>query len=87
MDRITFNHLVRTANTKKRNSNIEFIGKIEILSNLSKQEQLKICDSLEKKILVKDDIIINQGEKGNTFYIVLQGNAEAWKLIEGNSKL
>ena len=79
LDRDTFNHIVKTAAIKNREKFDGFLKKIDILSTLDNYEREKICDVLQTKNYKKGDIIINQGEEGNNFYLIQQGTANAVK--------
>ena len=79
LDRLTFNNVVRTANSNKRKMYQEFIDKIEILSSLDKSEKMKICDCLEVKMFKKDELVIKQGDVGSNFYMIQYGEAQAIK--------
>ena len=55
----------------------DFISKIEILESLSDDEQLKICDCLEKRVYSKGEVVITRGETGTNFYLLQEGTADA----------
>lgn len=79
LDRVTFNNVVRSANSQKRQLYQEFINKIELLSSLNSTEKMKICDCLEAKMFKKGEFVVEQGQVGSNFYLVQQGTAEAIK--------
>jgi len=79
LDRECFNHIVKDSAVKKREKYIDFLSKVEILSSLDTYERSKICDCLQPKSFKAGEYIIKQGEQGNTFYFVEEGEAEALK--------
>lgn len=79
LDRECFNNIVKDAAIKKRERYIDFLGKVEILSTLDAYEKTKICDCLQSNVFKAGDYIIKQGEHGNSFYFLEDGEAEALK--------
>ena len=80
LDRVTFNNVVRSANTQKRKMYQDFINIIEFLGGLNHLEMIKICDCLEAKMFKKGEYVIRQGEVGSNFYLLQFGDARAVKL-------
>ncbi|KAF8817667.1 cyclic nucleotide-binding domain-containing protein, partial [Cardiosporidium cionae] len=79
LDRETFNHIVKQAVIKKREKFTEFLSKIQLLDSLNVQEKDKICDCLQIAFYRAGETVIKQGEKGDTFYFIQEGNCEATK--------
>ena len=77
LDRDTFNHIIKSATIKKRDIYEKFLQKVELLSDLESYERGKICDCLQIEKYQKGDLIIKEGEEGNTFYFIQQGTADA----------
>lgn len=59
---------------------------VDILSSIDKFEITQISDALGIKKVPKGTDIIKQGEQGDMFYIIEEGKAYAYKVLEGNSK-
>lgn len=78
LDRETFNRIVKTSAVRKRAKFEEFLGKVELLSDLKPYERSKICDCLQLEKFSKDEIIIREGEDGQRFYFIQSGTAEAF---------
>lgn len=87
LDRDTFNHIVKTAAIKNRQKFDGFLQKIDILSTLNNYEREKICDCLKTQNFKKGDIIIKQGEEGDDFYLIQEGNAEAVQVKDGKEEI
>lgn len=88
VDRDTFNHIVKRAAMKRRDLYDDFLNRVEILKELDPYERGKICDVLQSQNFVKGDLIIREGEKGDKFYMIQEGSAEALKTAaDGSSQV
>lgn len=75
MDRQTFRKIVVKATAKKRRRYEEFLKKVEVLSVLKDEEVTKVADAIETREF-NDQVIINQGDNPDYFYIVVEGKVE-----------
>jgi cAMP-dependent protein kinase regulator len=82
LDRETFNNIVKDAAHKKREKYESFLKKVDILSTIESYELMQICDAIKTGNFHKDDYIIKEGEMGDVFYILEEGNCIATKTIE-----
>ncbi len=82
LDRSTFNHIVKDAAAKKREQYEEFLKKVKILSNMEPYERVKLSDAIKEEHFKTDEFVIREGDEGNTFYLVMKGDAVATKTIE-----
>merc|ERR1711977_433759 len=64
-------------NTKKRQYE-GFLEEVEILKDLTKYEMAQLSDMLESELYDAGEVIITQGEEGNYFYIIEDGEAKAF---------
>lgn len=88
LDRETFNTIVKTANEKKRELYSVFLKSIDLLSEMQPNEIDQISDSIQVTRAGKDTNIITQGENGDNFYIIEEGEAFATiRADRGQSKL
>ena len=83
LDRNTFNHIVKDAAIRKREMYEEFLKKVPLLSNMDSYERTTLADALIKKTFSQGDIVIKEGDSGDTFYFVVEGHADAIKKIDG----
>jgi cAMP-dependent protein kinase regulator len=81
LDRETFNHIVKDAAMKKRERYQGFLNSVEILSGMDAYEISQISDALKIVKVKEGEFIIRQGEMGDKFYIVEDGEAYATKII------
>jgi cAMP-dependent protein kinase regulator len=59
---------------KKRKMYEEFLSKVKILHELDQWERLTVADALETVQFSDGENIVVQGEKGNDFFIIVEGN-------------
>jgi len=82
LDRKTFNHIVKDAAAVKREKYEDFLSKVRILSNMEEYERSKLADALKEQWFETDEFVIREGEEGNSFYMIMNGEAIATKTIE-----
>ena len=83
LDRMTFTHILKTAMQKKRDMYDEFLDQVEILKTLSKEERHKLADALKDQWHEAGDYVIREGDKnGDTFFMIMEGEAMATKILE-----
>lgn len=79
LDRESFNHIVKEAAARKRDLYEDFLKRVDLLKDMDPYERTKVADALKTVTCEKEQIVITEGEAGNTFYIVEEGEAEAVK--------
>lgn len=77
LDRNTFNNIVKEAAQKKRAKYESFLATVPILQNMVHYERSKMADSLKESKVKNGDVIIKQGDQGDVFYILVEGQAVA----------
>jgi len=82
LDRETFNHIVKDAAMKKREKYEDFLKKVEILKSIDQYELSQISDALKSSTYKAGDYVIKEGELGDVFYIIEDGEAIATKTLE-----
>jgi len=86
LDRETFNSIVKDAAMKKREKYEAVLKNVEILQTIDPYELSQIADAVKVEKFDKDQVIIRQGEEGDKFYIVLEGEAFATKSFKEGAK-
>ena len=86
LDRECFNNIVKNAAITKREKYENTLKKVEILKSIDPYELGQICDALKTKIFKKGELIIKQGDKGDVFFILDEGQAHAEKVFEEGKK-
>ena len=87
IDRVSFKVIMMQTAITKRNIHKGFLKQVPILSELTEYEILTIADALQEESFEDGDIICNENEAGNRFYIIKEGTAVCRKTIsdsEGN---
>jgi cAMP-dependent protein kinase regulator len=79
LDRETFNHIVRDAAQKRRERYEAFLKKVPVLDTLEQYERLQMCDALQSETFSAGTKIVQQGDPGDKFYILEDGEAVAEK--------
>jgi len=82
VDRITFRTIILKAAYRRRTLYEHFLSTVPLLSSLSSEERSKVADALTSKVYADGDVVVRQGEPGNTFFFVEEGEAVVTK-IEG----
>jgi len=77
LGRDTFNNIVKEASAKKREKYENFLSTVEILQNMDHYERSKMADAVKEKKIKSGETIIKQGEAGEIFYILVEGEAKA----------
>ena len=62
----------------------EFLNQVEVLQGLDNYERNKLCDCLQIQNFGVDEYVITQGERGDTFYMIIHGTGQATKKNEGS---
>ena len=86
MDRVTFRSMLFEKASSKRTQYKEFLNKVPLLDPMESYEKEKIADVLEPANFEDGEKAITEGEEGDAFYIVVEGNAVATKLIGEEEK-
>jgi len=86
VDRTSFRRIVMGSNMMKRQKHESFLKSVNILSNLSPEELVKAADALQPVLFSKGDLILEEGEIGETFYIVEEGEVVVHKLDANGNK-
>jgi CRP-like cAMP-binding protein len=51
----------------------KFLSTVKILENMDVYERSKFADAVKEQKVKKDEVIIKKGEKGDVFYILMEG--------------
>ena len=75
LDRNTYNFIVKEAAQRKRDKYENFLKTVPLLQSMDHYERSKLADAIKEEKFEAGDSIIRQGETGNTFYIIVEGQA------------
>ncbi|KAL0093284.1 protein kinase A regulatory subunit [Phycomyces blakesleeanus] len=79
LDRVTFRSLVVENTAKKRMMYEHFLEEVPLFKSLNKIERHKIADALESIQYEDKDVVLNQGDYGDNFYLIEDGEATFYK--------
>lgn len=79
IDRDTYRRILMGSTIRKRDMYQEFLSKVSILESLDKWERLTVADSLEQVQFDDGSKIVVQGEHGEDFFIIIEGNAAVFQ--------
>lgn len=83
LDRQTFNHIVKNASTRKREKYEAFLASVTLLRNMEAYERSRLAEALKEETYSSGDFVIREGESGQVFYMVVEGELTASKASEG----
>lgn len=80
IDRLTFRSVVRNAVESRRQTYKDALKSVPILSPLSAYEHARLADCVEEETFEPDTPILKEGDQGDYFYIVLDGEVKVTKI-------
>lgn len=83
LDRITFRTIILKAAHRRRTMYEQFLSSVPLLSSLEPGERSKIADTLVSKVHADGEAVLRQGEMGDTFFFVEEGEAIVTKTQQG----
>lgn len=88
LDRVSFKVIVVAAAMQKRELYVSFLQQVPILSSMTEMEVMTMADSLVEETYEDGSTICTQGDEGNFFYIIKDGEAVCSQLdSSGNEKV
>ncbi|CEF71393.1 cAMP-dependent protein kinase type I regulatory subunit [Strongyloides ratti] len=75
IDRLTYRQILMGSTMRKRKLYDEFLSKVQILADLDKWERANVADALERCDFEKGTHVVEQGQPGDEFYIIVEGEA------------
>eukprot|EP00347_Sterkiella_histriomuscorum_P018959 403343503 len=74
-----FKNIIIKSTIKRRNIELSFLDKVDMFENLERYEKLKLIDGLEPRKYLMGNFIFKEGEQGDYFYIIEDGEVECLK--------
>ncbi|KAG6832942.1 hypothetical protein H0H92_004826 [Tricholoma furcatifolium] len=84
LDRITFRTIILKAAHRRRTMYEHFLSTVTLLSSLDASERSKIADALVSKTYMDGEAVVRQGEMGDTFFFVEEGEATVTKVQQAD---
>ncbi|PPQ77363.1 hypothetical protein CVT25_010945 [Psilocybe cyanescens] len=85
LDRITFRTIILKAAHRRRTMYEQFLSTVTLLSSLDAPERSKIADALVSSVYVDGEAVVRQGEMGDTFFFIEEGEAIVTKTQQTES--
>jgi cAMP-dependent protein kinase regulator len=79
LDRITFRTIILKAAHRRRTMYEQFLGTVPLLSSLDAAERSKVADALSSQSYKDGEAVVKQGDIGDTFFFIEEGEAVATK--------
>lgn len=87
LDRVTFRRILVAASTEQARQTQAFLDKVKILDPLTAKEKADLADAMvETRVYNDGEYIIKQGDRGDSFYIISEGNARIAKAAKAKGK-
>lgn len=83
LDRITFKKILLDKTASKRSMYEGFLKEVPLLKVLSNYERSKIADALSTEQFSAGQVVVREGDIGETFYLIEAGKAIVTKASEG----
>ncbi|KAF8631233.1 hypothetical protein AX15_002562 [Amanita polypyramis BW_CC] len=87
LDRITFRTIILSVAHRRRTMYEKFLSTVTLLTPLDAQERSKIADALVSKVYEDGHVVVRQGDTGDTFFFVEEGEAVVSKVHEEEGTL
>lgn len=75
LDRYSFKVLALAACIQRRERYMGFLSNVPVLSSLSDMELMALADALKENEFKEEEIVCSEGERGDLFYIIQEGEA------------
>mgnify|MGYP006131628955 CR=1 FL=1 len=76
LDRVAFKYILMQTFTEKREKYAAFLENVPILQSLKDNERMEVAEALEQQQYKDGDLIIKEGDSGNTFYLIEKGQVK-----------
>ena len=86
LDGAVFKNIIVNNVVKRRNIEVGYLDKVDIFNKVDKLDKLKLIDGLETVYFEKGLNIITEGDDGDYFYIIEEGEVECYKK-EGDQEI
>lgn len=76
LDGTVFKNIIIKNSLTKRNIQLSFLDKVDLFNNLDYFAKLKLLDGLDQKDYQYSDYIFKEGDAGENYYIIMEGEVE-----------
>lgn len=68
--------------SRKREKYEDFLKSVKVLQNMDHYERSKLADAIKEERYEPNEYVIREGEPGNSFFMIIEGEAIATKTLE-----
>uniref|UniRef100_A0A6A7G739 cGMP-dependent protein kinase n=1 Tax=Hirondellea gigas TaxID=1518452 RepID=A0A6A7G739_9CRUS len=86
VDRMEFRKIVMKVSENKLKEYENFLVNVDLFTSLLSNERSKIAEALEEVTFQDGEVIVEQGDEGETFYVIRSGYAVVTKQEEGEDQ-
>jgi len=79
IDRKNFKNILMKVSDEKIKEYVKLLDAVDLLSSLTKEEKNQVAQALVEMHFTKGEAVLQQGEPGNTFYILYEGEVSVIK--------
>ena len=76
-----FRSIVVGSAAKRMDQQIKFLKQVKVLNNLTEKERREVAAALTRTSFNSGQVIVRQGDRGNDFYIVEEGELLCKKIV------
>ena len=87
LNRECYVHIVGDAARKRRELHESILKKVEVFNVIEEYELMQVAEALKSLTFYKGDYIVKEGEMGDVFYIIYEGECNATKLIKNKETI
>jgi len=84
LDRITFRRILRNVSEVKLKQYETFLSRVPLLAPLSNSERSKVAEALETLTFKDGDVIVTEGERGDSMFFIASGTVSVTKKVDGS---
>lgn len=84
MERHAFRNVLKYGDEKAHKQRVSWLSKVDLLKNLTWRQLGMISTAFEERSYKKDEVIIKDGDSGDRFYMIMQGEV-VWKTSSGEN--
>lgn len=81
-----FKYIIASNTIRRRNINLSYLSQVELFKNIEQYEKLRLIDGLKVEQHTKDEFVFHEGDVGDNFYIIEEGECECLKTKENGER-
>lgn len=79
LERTAFKAILVAASLRRREQLVDFLNQVPLLSTLTSLEKMLLADSLKEERFEDGQVVCRQGDAGDSFYVILDGQVECFQ--------